>query len=307
MSNHPVFKYNEDMFGGTETMARGFIKNILPEMTNIYKYTNIIIPGHFPSVKTMGTDGSKYIIWIHNNISQFVPHVGRVLNSPLIKKAIAYVVAVSKYEAEVISKELDLSHQKIVVIPNAIIPISPTPGKFDNIDKVKIIHASSKDRGIELLLNAIPLMKEDFELNIFNDFYPDLPHNFNLDGINDPRVNFYGKTPRRTVYKYFADAHIHAYPSIYPETSCLAQMEALSAGCYSVHTDLGALPETSMGHGKMIPYHELTPERYAQELDDAIRNIRENGYDYTKQVQDMHDNFTWDKAKQNWLAFDATI
>jgi hypothetical protein len=29
--------------------------------------------------------------------------------------------------------------------------------------------------------------------------------------------------------------------------------------------------------------------------------------DYTKQVQDMHDNFTWDKAKQNWLAFDETI
>jgi hypothetical protein len=35
--------------------------------------------------------------------------------------------------------------------------------------------------------------------------------------------------------------------------------------------------------------------------------IKENGYDYTKQVSDMRNNFTWDIAKQNWLAFDATI
>ena len=143
-------------------------------------------------------------------------------------------------------------------------------------------------------LNAIPLIEEDFELNIFNDFYPDLPHNFNQDGVNDPRVNFYGKTPRKTVYKFFADAHIHAYPSTYPETSCLTQMEALSAGCYTVHTDLGALPETSMGNGKMIPIHELTPERYAEELTKAIKTIKENGYDYTKQVKDIEDKYTWD-------------
>jgi len=70
---------------------------------------------------------------------------------------------------------------------------------------------------------------------------------------------------------------------------------------------LGALPETSLGYGKMIPFNELTPERYAEELTKAIRMIKENGYDYTQQVQDIHDNFTWDKAKQNWLAFDATI
>jgi hypothetical protein len=35
--------------------------------------------------------------------------------------------------------------------------------------------------------------------------------------------------------------------------------------------------------------------------------IKENGYDYTEQVKHIHDNFTWDKAKQNWLAFDKTI
>jgi glycosyltransferase involved in cell wall biosynthesis len=304
---HPTFKYNENMFGGTETMARGFIKHILPDMKNIHKYTSVIIPGYLPDVQTIGIDGSTYIFWLHNNISQFTGSVGRVLSNTSVRKSTERIIAVSEYEKQVLANELKISLDKIYVIPNAIEPIEPTQGKFDNIDKVKLIHASTADRGMEVLLNAIPLIEEDFELNIFNNFYPDLPHTYNIDAVNDPRVNFYGKTPRKTLYKFFADAHIHAYPSTYPETSCLTQMEALSAGCYTVHTDLGALPETSMGYGKMIPSHELTPERYAEELTKAIRMIKENGYDYAQQAQDIRDNFTWDKAKQNWLAFDATI
>ena len=304
---HPVFKYNEAFFGGTETMARGFIKNILPDMVNIHNYTNVIIPGHLPDLQTIGIDGSKYIFWLHNNVGQFVGHVGRVLNNRLVRNATKTIIAVSEYEKNVISKELDMDLSMIYVIPNAIELVTPNPDKFKKIDKVKLIHASTAERGMDILLKAVPLIEEDFELNIFNDFYPDLPHNYSLEGINDPRVNFYGKTPRKTLYKFFADAHIHAYPSTYPETSCLTQMEAMSAGCYTVHTDLGALPETSLGYGTMIPSHELTPERYAEELTKAIRMVKEQGYDYTQQVEDIKSNFTWDKAKQNWLAFDATI
>ena len=288
-------------------MARGFIKNILPEMSNINKYCAVIIPGYLPELNTIGIDGSQYLFWIHNNISQFIPQVGRILNNKSVRNQTKGIIAVSEYQKRVLAQELDLPLSMITVIPNAIETITPNPDKFKNINKVKIVHASSQDRGLKVLMDAIPLMEEDFELNIFNDFYPDLPHSYNLDGVNDPRVNFYGKTPRKTLYKFFADAHIHAYPSTYPETSCLTQMEALSAGCYTVHSDLGALPETSMGYGNMIPFKDLTPERYAKELDKAIRMIKENGYDFTEQVQAIQDNFTWDKAKQNWLAFDATI
>jgi glycosyltransferase involved in cell wall biosynthesis len=304
---HTIFKYNEVFFGGTETMARGFLKNILPEMRNIHKYTNVIIPGHFPSIQTMGLTGEKYIFWIHNNISQFISTVKDILTNRAVREHTAYIVAVSEYEAKVIANEINFPLDKIIVIQNAIEMITPNLNKFDNIEKVKIIHASTAERGMGVLLDAIPFIEEDFELNIFNDFYPDISSLYNRKSIDDPRVNFYGKTPRKTVYKFFADSHIHAYPSTYPETSCLTQMEALSAGCYTVHTNLGALPETSMGHGVMIPFDELTPQRYAEELTKAIRQIKEHGYDYTKQVQDIQDNFTWQKAKERWLAFDAII
>jgi glycosyltransferase involved in cell wall biosynthesis len=302
-----IFGYNEGFFGGTETMVRGFLEKILPDMKNIQKYHCVVIPGQLPNLSTWGVDGKQTILWIHNTISQFSPELKGLLTNKLINNSIKYIVTVSQYAKNQISKELNFDLNRIIVIPNAINLIIPQKNKFKDINKVKIIHASTAERGMGVLLDAIPFIEEDFELNIFNDFYPDINGLYNRNSVNDSRVNFYGKTPRKTVYKFFADSHIHAYPSTYPETSCLTQMEALSAGCYTVHTDLGALSETSLGNGIMIPFSELTPEKYAEELTKAIKIIKEKEHDYTKQIEDIKNNFTWDIAKQNWLALDKII
>ena len=302
-----IFSYNKTAFGGTEYMIKGFVEKILPEMKNIQKYHCVALPGMFPDLRNWGLDGKESILWIHNTFVQFLPSVKETICNKFINKSIKYIVCVSNYQKQIIAKEINFPLEKIIVIPNAIEPLKPNLNKFENIDKVKIIHASSTDRGLRILMDAIPLITEDFELNVFNDFYPDIPHNLNLNGVNDPRVNFWGKTPRKMVYKFMSEAHIHAYPSIYPETSCLTQMETMSAGCYCVYTDLGALPETSLGNGLMIPFDNLSPAMYAIKLSQTIRTIKENGYDYSKQIDDILNNFTWDIAKKNWLAFDAIL
>lgn len=307
MSNHPIFDYNKTAFGGTESMVKGFLEKVLPEMKNIQKYKCVVLPGHLPELHDWGIDGKETILWLHNTLEQFDIKVKDLLSNKLIFKSIRYIITVSEYQKDVVAKELNFPLEKIIVIPNAIDVITPTLNKFDKIDRVKLIHASSSDRGLKVLMDSIPFIEEDFELNIFNNFYPDLPHSFNLDGVNDSRVNFYGKTPKKTVYKFMADSHIHAYPSIYPETSCLTQMETLSAGCYGVVTSLGALLETSLGYGTIIPIQELTPEKYAEEITKTIKTIKENGYDYTNQIIDIEKEFSWNKAKKNWLKFDSIL
>lgn len=302
-----IFKYNEQCFGGTETMARGFIEKILPEMKNIHKYKCVIMPGYFPDLKTWGVDGQETILWLHNALASLNVEVKKILTNQLIKNSIKYIICVSQYHKNIVAKELDFPLEKIIVISNASVPIEPKIDKFKNIDKVKLIHASSPERGMQLLLDAMPLVKEDFELNIFNDFYPDASSifYFNKKALNDSRINFYGKTPQKIVHKFFADSHIHVYPSTYPESFCITQIEALSSGCFSIYSNLGGLPEAAMGNGTMIT--ELTPEKVAQEIDGAIVMLKTNGYDYTKQIEDFNNNFTWDIAKKNWLEFDKLI
>ncbi|OUS47499.1 hypothetical protein BE221DRAFT_71485, partial [Ostreococcus tauri] len=58
-------------------------------------------------------------------------------------------------------------------------------------------------------------------------------------------------------------AHIFAYPSIWQETSCIAAIEALSAGVHVVTSSLAALPETLGTFATMYQYVEDTEEHLA--------------------------------------------
>jgi hypothetical protein len=166
---HSIFKYNEQFFGGTETMARGFLKNILPEMKNIHKYTNVIIPGHLPTIQTMGTTGEKYIFWIHNNISQFTPVMKDILTNKAIREHTAYIVAVSEYEAKMISNEINFPLDRIIVIQNAIHILEPNENKFKDTSSIigfdKVIENMSN---IAISNNKTPL-KELQEKIIYDD------------------------------------------------------------------------------------------------------------------------------------------
>lgn len=303
-----IFNYNRGAFGGTEYMAVKFHKDILPLIPILNNYTCVIFPGMIVPRETLVDTSKKVIFWLHNTVGQFHPLLNELINDPEVIANTQNIITVSEYHKSVVETEVPgIDKDKIIVIPNAIDPSPIVRDKFDNIDKVKIIHASSADRGMVKLLTSLIYCDEDFELNIYNDFYPDLDlRGLHEKLVSDPRVVFHGKSPRPTVLKAFAESHIHAYPSTYPETSCLVQMETLSAGCYSLHSNLGALPETSLGFGTMLD-NTIKPSQYGQYLAQTIRNIKANGYDYQEQVDAINNKFSWDQATKNWIAFAKTL
>jgi glycosyltransferase involved in cell wall biosynthesis len=86
-------------------------------------------------------------------------------------------------------------------------------------------------------------------------------------------VSYPGSLPQPLLAAALAKSNVLSYPNKWAETSCISLMEALAAGLLVVTSDLGALPETSQGFARLVPFDKVAPAgdqpfRYSlQELD----------------------------------------
>ena len=67
-------------------------------------------------------------------------------------------------------------------------------------------------------------------------------------------VNYYGYLENKKIIELLNRMHIFSYPSIWPETSCIAAIESMAAGCEVVTTNLGAMYETCAPFGTFVGF-----------------------------------------------------
>lgn len=298
-NNEPMFRYNPSAFGGTEYMAKTVLKNIIPNLPKFRKYNCYVAPGVFEEFK----NNKESIVWLHNNLDEFGKE-NQVFLDFLFSDKVKYIIAVSETQKQNFIKDFNISEEKIYVIPNAIYPINPNLSKFSNPDKIEIIHMSTYSRGMGVLLKSLELIDEkNITIRIFNDFYPDVIGN--EKAVSDPRVIFYGKTPKSTVMNYLSNAHIHAYPSMYNETFGLVQAEALSAGCLNIYssTEKSSLKEISDKFGLFVePDKDLSKfiESYANQLSNGIELLKKNKFNPDDQIKYINSKYSWEAAIKNW-------
>lgn len=175
-------------------------------------------------------------------------------------------------------------------------------------DKIRLIYTSTPHRGLELL---VPVFMElakhhnDIHLDVYSSFgiygweERDKPYEPLFGAIKEhPQMTYHGWQPNDVVRAAYEDAHIFAYPCIWQETSCRSLIEAMSAGCLSVHPNYSALPETSGGLTHMYNGTDNRLEHmhiFANALHNAIINFRHDdwsdGLRYIKSYAD---------AKHSW-------
>jgi glycosyltransferase involved in cell wall biosynthesis len=315
-----LFEYNTDCFGGTEYMARG-AHRFLGGLGKFSRFSCFVIPGRAPQPEDF--DGTPLIFWMHNPLDQLSTEVHDLFRNHRIVESIAYIIVPSQWLKERLLHQMDVIHidpAKFIVIPNATDPIPSDLSRFaKKVDKPILIHASRQERGMEVLIPAAHQIEEDFELRIFNDFYPDTAgiDEGIKDVVLDPRFTFYGDTPRATVMKHMGEAHIHAYPAYWEETSCMVQIEALTSGLLTVTSDVAALPETSMGYSMSVPFSD--PKRrddggreedianFSYSLAEAIRIVQSGLWIPNEQVRETSDYFSWEQAEKRWTEFHDSI
>lgn len=135
-------------------------------------------------------------------------------------------------------------------------------------DVVKFVYHTTPHRGLDYAMIAFEHLRRKFgkkvEFHVFSSFnvygwsVADDAYNKLFEKLKSmDGVTYYGAQPNSVVRKFLIEeASAFLYPCKWPETSCIAMIEALAAGVPIIHPSVAALPETASGSHLSWSYDE---------------------------------------------------
>ena len=293
--------------GGTEQMLERLHRDLPPELLGLFQ----IIPTR---VRDLASD-RKRILWVHD--TQTDPEVQHLGNLAL-RKRFDGIVFVSHWQRAMFCERFGLPHGETRVIPNGIEPFVVDSTYFHKRNEpVRLVYHTTPHRGLELLVPAFAhLAREDggIHLDVFSSFeiygwaVRDEPYRRLFDYCHEhPQITYHGFVPNDEVREALRNAHLFAYPCVWPETSCISMIEAMCAGCTVLSSDLGALPETVAKWGTTYPFVENTSRHHARfigHLEGTIASIREgNNTHAARQAEFANDHYSWPRIAGTWVEY----
>jgi glycosyltransferase involved in cell wall biosynthesis len=256
------------------------------------------------------------VVWQHLSYDQ--PNVQYMRDRKFVD-SVDYFVYVSHWQYNKFRDHFQIPEYKSFIIKNATY-------EFEEINRnkggrIRLAYTSTPWRGLAIFIKAIDILnktRDDFKVDIFSStkIYGDAfeeSEKGKFDALfekckNTKNVNYHGYGLNVQIRELLKDTHIYAYPSIFEETSCLAAIEAMSAGCHVVTTNYGALPETCGEFATMIEFDSSVNnliERYAQTLNSVIDNYKNNLYkdDLEMQTKYYKKYYSWNTRIQEWKNF----
>lgn len=296
--------FNKPM-GGTELMY----EELMRRLPQFYK-DRFSIFNYLPQA-----DFSKTTVY-WNQLSYDQKAVQALVNPELIEK-IDHFVYISNWQAEKFRQIFGIPGFKTEVIKNACIGVETRA--TGSREKVKLCYVSTPWRGLDVLLDAWELLKPDnCELHVFSsckiygeDFAnrsENLYQPLYDKCLELPGVVYRGSIPNEDLRRELPSFDILAYPNTFEETSCIAVIEALSAGLRVVCSNLGALPETTEGWARMYPYladKRLHAEKFASVLSEEIEYAKKDKtVNILKvQIESYKPRWNWEVRISDWLYF----
>ena len=237
------------------------------------------------------------------------------------------IVFVSNWQMQSYITAYQIPWSKCIVMQNAVDPIPASDEKWfpENVEKIRLIYTPTPHRGLEILVPVFQKLCENFdnlELEVFSSFdlygWGDRDEQFRplIDQCkNDPKIIYHGTKTNELVVSALKKSHIFAYPAIWPETSCLSLMEAMSAGCVCVHSDYGALYETAANWTHMYHYNEDRNEHaklFYTVLASAIEDIKAGPATFGQKLKTQKSYadifYSWDPSRRiQWNALLAML
>lgn len=230
------------------------------------------------------------------------------------------LVFVSNWQMQAYVQQYSIPWSMCEVVENSIYPIEVAEKPTD---KIHICYTPTPHRGLNILYSAFDALsreRDDVVLDVFSSFKlygweqrdEQFKHLFSL--IDDhPAIVNHGTKTNEEIRQYLSTTgHILAYPSVWPETSCLCLIEAMSAELMCIHSNYGALADTAAGFTHMYQMEE-DESVHATKLFHILReSLNHLDADYSKnrlKFAKMYcdSRFNWNVKSQQWTAILSRI
>jgi predicted O-linked N-acetylglucosamine transferase (SPINDLY family)/glycosyltransferase involved in cell wall biosynthesis len=258
------------------------------------------------------------LLWCQHDTDQ--PAVQNLL-APEERAAWNGYAMVTHWQAQRYARAMGISPVEQCVLGNAISPaFQDLPEKlpwFVRGDAPVLYYTSTPFRGLDALIAAMPAIRiavPGIRLRVFSgmQLYGVAPQNDQFSWLYDKcratdGVDYVGPLPQRSLAAALATADVHAYPCTFPETSCIAAMEAMAAGSMIVSTRLGALEETTAGFAflmEAISDKSLLAGKYSAFLIQLLKEAAERSSSLASRLnlqrQFSRENYSWEKRAEEW-------
>jgi glycosyltransferase involved in cell wall biosynthesis len=285
--------------GGTELMAAR-INSLPPELLSKFQITHS---------RVRGLDKTKKQIYLLHDLPGD-PEVEHLRNGGWQK--FDKLVFVSHWQQQMYNLILGVPYSAGTVLQNAIDPCIAS--RKESSDVCRLIYFSTPHRGLNILSAAFKELRKEFgqriELSVFSSFdlygweERDKPFGDLFRELTSTKGVTYSKSVSNSrIRSELLNHDVLAYPSIWPETSCLVLIESMCHGLKCVHSSLAALPETSLGLTNIYTYDER-PQVHLKVFVDSMRSVVYNHLEgksippYTMQI--ANDLYSWEARSKQW-------
>ena len=284
------FGASQNAKGGTELLAERLVKGTKKELL---KDTNIIL--NRPDLYENYLTGSKNIFYFHD-----LPNDRMYKNffeSKMVDR-FAHFVFNSDYQKQEFCNKFNFKQRNISVIKNSIIPIEIKQKKYDG--KLILIYHTTPHRGLELLAHCFPKIlakNSDVHLKVFSSLK--IYGWDEKDKVFEPlykklkdmkNVEYFSNVSNEEIRSELINSHIFAYPNIWPESSCLAAIEAMSAKNLLVLPNLAALKETGSKSKFLYEFTDNASDHintFQKQLTHAIQYVQKQSEDYKSHLSEL--------------------
>jgi glycosyltransferase involved in cell wall biosynthesis len=257
--------------------------------------------------------GTPVILWTQHAPDQ---RDVRMMKDPNARGGWDGIAMVSEWQAIQYEQQFGVPRERMRIVRNASSPIvavtTPSPPWFARGAPPVLVYTSTPFRGLDRLLLAFPSIREAFpgaRLHVYSSMgvygipaEKDDNRWLYLAASALPGVEHRGSVGQVELADALARSDVFAYPNTFPETSCIAVMEALASGLVCVVTDLGALPETTAGRARVVPFHRLTGPAIRAFVEGTVEAMRSAERDPDAWTSRRDEQVRWARTELSWAA-----